>query len=276
MLVKKIEKALWPEGAIIQSPDFLIDKVTGGKREVDISIRFEVGSSKILIVIECRNRKVAQDVRWIEEIKTKHTDLGTSKIIAVSKNGFSKDAIKKAKVHGIELRTFDAITDNVIRKWNEKLIVEISTLSYQLRSLEFQYEEGFRNAKAIVNWDKDPLKTIIAKFGEKEYTIESFINNSKLQEFMKGHAEEREISIEVNINGQGKIQTDRGILAVIQMKINLIVTTEKVKINTNDVTRYRNVETNRVYEFGNYRITDSSGKEFMIQSHKEYDDDLSS
>jgi hypothetical protein len=59
LLVEKIEKALSPEDAIIKSPDFLVDKVTGSKREVDISVQFEVGSSTILIVIECRNRNHA-------------------------------------------------------------------------------------------------------------------------------------------------------------------------------------------------------------------------
>lgn len=272
LLVEKIERTLSPEGAIIKSPDFLIDKTTGSKREVDISIRFGVGSSDILIVIECRNRNNVQDVRWIEEIKTKHADLGTSKLIAVSKKGFSKDAVKKAKVHGIELRTFDEITDSIIRNWNDKLVVEISTLSYKLHSLEFQYEEGFQNAKAIINWDKDTFKTVIAKFGGKEYTIESLIDNSKLQELMKGRTDEKKITLTVNTNGQGKIQTDIGFATVVQMHIHLLVSVKKEKLNTTDVTRYRNVENNQVFEFGTYRMTDSYGKNYIIQSHKKYED----
>lgn len=272
LLVKKIEKALSPEGAIIKSPDFLIDKTTGSKREVDISVRFSVGSSDILIVIECRNRNNAQDVRWIEEIQTKHTDLGASKVIAVSKNGFSKDAIKKAKVHGIELRTFDEMNDSIIKNWNEKLIVEISTLSYKLHSLEFKYEEGFQNAKAIVNWDKDPFNTVIAKLGGEEYKIEQLIDNSKIKEIMKEHTEERKITFSVDINGQGKIETDLGLATVLEMHIHLIVSTKKEKLNTTEVTRYRNLENNKVYEFGTYRVTDSSGKNYIIESHKKYDD----
>jgi hypothetical protein len=272
LLVEKIEKTLSPEGAIIKSPDFLVDKVTGSKREVDISVRFAIGSSDILIVIECRNRRNAQDVRWIEEIKTKHTDLGASKIIAVSKKGFSKDAIKKAKAHGIELRTFDEITESIIKNWNEKLIVEICTLSIKLHSLEFKYEEGFQEAKAILNWAKDTFKTIIAKSGEKEYTIESLIDISRLQEIMKGHTEERKVTLSVNINGQGKIQTDLGFATVLEMHIHLLISVKKEKLNTNDVTRYRNVENNKVYEFGTYHVTDTFGKNYIIHSHKKYDD----
>ena len=103
LLVKKIEKTLSRETTVIKSPDFLIDRVTGEKREVDISIQDKIGSTNILIVIECRNRNNSQDVRWIEEIKTKHNDLKASKVIAVSKYGFTKQAIEKAKFYNIEL-----------------------------------------------------------------------------------------------------------------------------------------------------------------------------
>lgn len=132
LLVKKIEKTLSPETAILQSPDHLVDKITGEEREVDISIRYSVGSSDILIVIECRDRSTAQDVRWIEEIKTKHNDLGASKVIAVSRTGFTKQAIKKAQSHNIELRTFDEINEKVIRTWNDSLIIEVKTIKYEL------------------------------------------------------------------------------------------------------------------------------------------------
>jgi hypothetical protein len=274
LLVEKIEKTLSPEGAIIKSPDFLIDKVTGSKREVDVSIRFDVGSANILIAVECRNRNKPQDVRWMEEITTKHRDLGASKVIAISKMGFTADAIIKAKANSIELRTFDEITDNVINNWNEKLVVEISTLSFKLHSLEFQFEKGYEKAKAIVNWDKDPFKTVIVKSGDNEYTIESFIDNSQLQKIMNGHSEERKISLSIDIKGQGKIQTDLGPATVIQMQIHLIVNAKKERINTKEITRYRNVFNNNVYEFGTYRLSDSTGNNYIIQSHKNHNETL--
>jgi hypothetical protein len=71
LLVARIEKQLSPLGAIIKSPDSIIDKVSGSPREVDASIRYVVGSTPILITIECRNREKLQDDTWIEQLAKK-------------------------------------------------------------------------------------------------------------------------------------------------------------------------------------------------------------
>lgn len=103
-LVARIEGYLSPKEAKIISPDFILDKVTGEKREVDASIRYYAGSTPILIILECRKRNSRQDVTWIEQLVTKKNDIGASITIAISSKGFSKAAIKKAAHYGIELR----------------------------------------------------------------------------------------------------------------------------------------------------------------------------
>ena len=55
-----IEKCLTPPAAEVQSPAFIPDRITGSLREVDIAIRYQVGSVPILIIIECRDRRVTQ------------------------------------------------------------------------------------------------------------------------------------------------------------------------------------------------------------------------
>jgi len=267
LLVEKIERALSPVGAIIKSPDFIVDNVTGGKREVDISIRFDIGSANILIVIECRNRNGSQDVRWIEEIKTKHTDLGASKVIAVSKNGFTEPATIKAKAHNIELRTFDEISENIIREWNNKILVEVTTLSYKFDSLQFQFDDGYQNAKPIIKLADDPLKTIIVKSIATEYTIESYIDTAKLREIMNSGAKDKIIHFSLDTDGRGTIQTDLGMLNVKEMRIVLSVKIVKEKINTADITRYRDLNSGNIYEFGNYVIKDFNGEDLIISSH---------
>ncbi len=41
-MVARIEERLAPNGAIVNSPDYITDKVTGQPREVDASIRYKV------------------------------------------------------------------------------------------------------------------------------------------------------------------------------------------------------------------------------------------
>src|ERR1043165_2179805 len=107
-LVELLESYLGGNDQIaIKSPDNLLDKVTGGTREVDVSIRSKVGSSEILVILECRDRGAPQDVTWIEQLATKRDDVGANKAVAVSSSGFSEHAINKAKSKSIDLRTID-------------------------------------------------------------------------------------------------------------------------------------------------------------------------
>jgi len=113
-LVALIEEAVGPEGAEVKSPDFIEDRVTGEKREVDVSIRMRVATSLVLIVVECRDRNSVQDVTWIEQVEQKSRDLKASKVIAVSAEGFSEAALKKAAFLGIETRRMDEISTSCL------------------------------------------------------------------------------------------------------------------------------------------------------------------
>ncbi len=114
-LVTRIERTLAPRGAIVKSPDYVPDRITGRLREVDASIRVPDRDSMRLIAVECRDhRKGRQDDRWIEQLVTKRDKLGASKIVAVSSTGFSSSAIATADHFGIELRQMSRITDREI------------------------------------------------------------------------------------------------------------------------------------------------------------------
>ena len=111
LLVSRIEAALAPAGAAIQSPDHILDRVTGEKREVDASIRYRVGSADLLITVECRDRTRTEDVTWIEQLATKQRQIGAAHTIAVSSTGFSGPASKAARMHGISTRVIDEVSD---------------------------------------------------------------------------------------------------------------------------------------------------------------------
>jgi hypothetical protein len=117
LLVSAIEERLAPKGATVKSPDRLPDLATGGWRDVDATIRLSVGSTEILIAVECRKRKGPADVTWIEQLATKQKSIGADKVIAVSAAGFTKPARASAHRQGIELRVLEEITSDVIDGW---------------------------------------------------------------------------------------------------------------------------------------------------------------
>ncbi|HDZ73226.1 MAG TPA: hypothetical protein ENH55_10720 [Aurantimonas coralicida] len=109
-LVARIEADAGPQGLVVTSPDRLRCKLTGRMREVDASIRARVGTTEMLVTIECRRRQKTQDVTWIEQLATKKSSIGADRTIAVSVSGFSPEAQIAASHAGISLRRLSEIT----------------------------------------------------------------------------------------------------------------------------------------------------------------------
>jgi len=103
-LVARIEADADPHGIVVKSPDRVRCKDTGRLREVDATIRSKIGSTDLLVTIECRDRAKVQDVTWIEQLASKKQAIGAALTIAVSSRGFSSDAEKVAARRGIVLR----------------------------------------------------------------------------------------------------------------------------------------------------------------------------
>lgn len=141
-LVARIERDLAPQGAVVRSPDRVPDLVTGSLREVDASIRFKVGSSSILITIECRRRGAVQDDTWIEQLASKKEKVGAAKTIAVSSSGFSEPAKITAKLKGIDLRNLREITDEEILAWLRAVVFERRGLHLKILGIYTELDQG--------------------------------------------------------------------------------------------------------------------------------------
>jgi hypothetical protein len=116
-LVGAIESVAAPRGAVVKCDDHLPDVITGESRQVDVSIRFRIGTSDVLILIECRDRNRNEDVRWVEEMVMKLRNLAASKIILVSATGFTQAAKVKAEHYGVELRELSELRVAEIEDW---------------------------------------------------------------------------------------------------------------------------------------------------------------
>lgn len=141
-LVALIESHLAPKGAVIKSPDHIKDKITGEFREVDASIRYQVGSVPILITIECRDRNSTEDSRWIEQLAQKQNDIGANATIAVSSRKFSTPALRKADIYGIETRLLREIEEAAIRDWANKVEAILHRGIFQLNSIKVEITDN--------------------------------------------------------------------------------------------------------------------------------------
>ncbi len=130
MLTARIEGALSGANVKVTSPDRLEDKVSGGLREVDVSLRSTLGSTEVIVIVECRDRGRSSDVTWIEQVKTKRDAVGAAKAVAVASGTFSKKALRAAAAYGIDLRTLSQVNRAEVKRWTGAIQLVSQTVSY--------------------------------------------------------------------------------------------------------------------------------------------------
>jgi hypothetical protein len=151
------------------------------KRQIDISIREQIGQYPILVVIDCKDYKEPVDVKAIEEFSTMVRDVRANKSAIVSSNGFTEAALNVAKTYGIDTfrlvdtesvdwKTYAAIPVLLERTFVRGFQMQFSGTGYvlipsstqELAELELQTAEGTKlgSTKNILHamWNKEEIK----------------------------------------------------------------------------------------------------------------------
>lgn len=142
-LVHSLE-AMFSSGSdvVVTSPDHVQGKISGERRELDVTLRGKVGSASVLVLLECRDRKHGAGVEWIEQLASKRDDVGADHVIAVSTGPFSKAAKRMASLCGVELRRMEEVKSSECfpflgEKWNTFFAVNQS----ELRGIVLNYRD---------------------------------------------------------------------------------------------------------------------------------------
>ena len=107
-LIRAIEAARAAGSEIeIESPKYLVDRVTGEQREHDVVLTIKRAHHKVLVALECRDRSRMVGVPEIEAFQSKCRDTGVDVGIVVSSKGFYRTAKSKASVYGIRCLSLD-------------------------------------------------------------------------------------------------------------------------------------------------------------------------
>jgi len=85
------------------SPYYVRGCDSGELREVDATLFVNAGPRELFVAIECRDHKRRQGAAWIEQLVTKRKDIGAHSTVAVARNGFTRDAVRLARTHNIQL-----------------------------------------------------------------------------------------------------------------------------------------------------------------------------
>jgi hypothetical protein len=128
-LVASIERALaHNQNVKVQSPAFLVDKLTGENREHDVLLSIFGSHHTATIAIECRDRSRKITVNDVEGFWSKCQDTGVDHGVIVSPKGFSQSALKKSKHRGIrclqltEAKSFNWLLTGGLRSRERKVL----------------------------------------------------------------------------------------------------------------------------------------------------------
>jgi hypothetical protein len=127
-------RRLLSEESIVHESKMLKDMQTQQDREVDVCIAGKLDGQDILVSIECSSLSRANDIRWVEQMISKHQRLPTNKLILASQNGFTKSALKLACQNNVEcISLLEIESENFLPdfKLNKSLYFRLSDLSIE-------------------------------------------------------------------------------------------------------------------------------------------------
>jgi hypothetical protein len=116
-LIEKLEKMLATSDIKVEHNVQIYDEEIEDTRQIDVLLRIRTGAYEFIVIIECRDRSAVEDVIWIEQLAAKGKAVHANKTVAVSSSGFTKNAIKKARKHGIVLRKIENIGMADLADW---------------------------------------------------------------------------------------------------------------------------------------------------------------
>ena len=105
-LITWIQQSVHEKAQIIPN-EKVRDIHTNRTRQIDISIRLSDGPTHLFVMVEVRDHARPVDVRYIEEINSKKQSVVADAASIVSRSGFTKTALEKAKHLGIQTLTYE-------------------------------------------------------------------------------------------------------------------------------------------------------------------------
>ncbi len=105
-LIAWIQQSVHEKAQIIPN-EKVRDIHTNRTRQIDISIRLSDGPTHLFVMVEVRDHNRPVNVRYIEEINSKKQSVGANTAFIVSRSGFTKTALEKARHQGIQTLTYE-------------------------------------------------------------------------------------------------------------------------------------------------------------------------
>jgi Restriction endonuclease len=135
-LIHQIHEQYGISGAQIKLDDRVEGQDSKTLRQIDISIRTQIGPYKIFIAVECKDHATPLDVGDVGAFAALKGDVRASKGVMVATGGFTTAAVELARTYGIDTRTYiDTVSDD----WGTDVSVPILLKSTKIIQRSFTF-----------------------------------------------------------------------------------------------------------------------------------------
>jgi len=170
--IARIHKLLEDDNVLVKWNDKIPDPDNPKqKRQIDITIN----RANHKTMVECRIHSKPQDSKWVEELIGRKISLEYDSLIGVSSSGFTKNAIIKAKKHGIFLRDLKSLSEDEIKSWGCSSKVRAHFNKYQNITINYVFSNPV--SENILNENKEAFKTFKNNL---LFEINQFLSNREL------------------------------------------------------------------------------------------------
>lgn len=139
-VIESLHRKLHPR-AVVKRNDHLPGRISGASRQIDVSIRYQLGPNELLIIVECKRHGRKIGIEETDAFVAKKNDVGAHLGIIIAERGFTKGARTIADRGGIKPYTLrDTRSEGWPGQIEVKFFVEHSTL--RVRGYGFVNEDG--------------------------------------------------------------------------------------------------------------------------------------
>ncbi|MCD4716228.1 MAG: restriction endonuclease [Desulfobacterales bacterium] len=180
-LIARIQKSVH-DRAEIGVNEKLKDVDTDKLRQIDITIRLSDGPTHFFGIVEVRDRSRPIGVRYVEEIFGKQRSVKADAAFLVSKSGFTKTAITKAKQLAIRTLSYEEAQEADWSSWLQCRTISVLSRKYD-KPIIIIFEKGMKNKVIEISTESleelkknKSLKIILDKDGNPLLSLPELIN----------------------------------------------------------------------------------------------------
>lgn len=188
ILTADIQKKLSGVGCKVTHNDSIYGHDSKTMRQIDVSCISMVGSSEVLIAIECKNYSKRLDVNDIGKIYAMHNDVRANKSVVVSANGYTKNALKLGKSNGMDLLI---VADTGEHNWKTDIKVPILFVIRKISCFNFIFSSDTPLRATFPYSYKDIANTILYNSNYKPIgkVWDVFVRSKKISSLGSGYSE---------------------------------------------------------------------------------------